>query len=205
MPEPTGHTTSGYSTRANPTPGDSVLLVDENDRPLGWAPKLEAHLDGGRLHRAFSVFVFDAAGRMLLQRRAAGKYHFGGLWTNACCSHPGDGRTVAEFARDRLRHEFGFDVPLEELFSFVYRAHDPASGLTEHEFDHVLVGRFDGEPAPNPEEIESWEWVHRATLLRDVEQSPGRYTPWFKIVLHRVLERVPAGRVPEGPDALSND
>ena len=177
MVEPTG----------NPTPGDSVVLVDDADRLLGWAPKLAAHLDGGRLHRAFSVFIFDSAGRMLLQRRAAGKYHFGGLWTNACCSHPGDGRTVADFARDRLRHEFGFDVPLEELFSFVYRAHDPASGLTEHEFDHVLVGRFDGEPSPNPEEIGACEWVDLAELLRDVRERPDRYTPWFRIVLERVV------------------
>ena len=171
---------------------DHVILVDENDRSLGSAPKLAAHLDGGRLHRAFSVFVFNSAGRMLLQRRAAGKYHFGGLWTNACCSHPREGPTLVESARARLRHEFGFDVPLDELFSFVYRAHDPASGLTEHEFDHVLVGRFDGEPSPNPDEIDAWEWVDRDQLTSEVRRHPERYTPWFRIVLEKVLERVPA-------------
>ena len=172
------------------TPADQVILVDESDQPIGFAPKLAAHQEGGRLHRAFSVFIFDSAGRMLLQRRAASKYHFGGLWTNACCSHPGAGRPLAESARARLRHEFGFDAPLEELFSFVYRAEDPASGLTEHEFDHVLVGRFDGQPAPNPAEIEAFDWVARDDLLRKVRDDPGQFTPWFRIVLDAVLERV---------------
>jgi isopentenyl-diphosphate Delta-isomerase len=174
----------------NGAPADHVILVDENDRPVGSAPKLDAHRNGGALHRAFSIFVFNSAGEMLLQRRAATKYHFGTLWTNACCSHPRHGQTLEESAHARLRHEFGFDAPLQELFSFVYRAEDPASGLTEHEFDHVFVGRFDGRPAPNPEEIEAWEWVARSQLLRDVSEHPERFTPWFRIVLERVLERV---------------
>jgi isopentenyl-diphosphate delta-isomerase len=166
---------------------DDVILVDESDRPVGTAAKLAAHQHGGTLHRAFSVFLFDSAGRMLLQRRAPAKYHFGGLWTNACCSHPRVGRTVLDSARDRLRHEFGIDTPLQERFSFVYRAEDPSSGLTEHEFDHVLVGRFDGDPRPNPDEIDAWEWVDPAQLLRDVRDRPDRYTPWFRIVLERVV------------------
>jgi len=174
----------------NGAPADHVILVDENDRPVGSAPKLDAHRNGGALHRAFSIFVFNSAGEMLLQRRAATKYHFGTLWTNACCSHPRHGQTLEESAHARLRHEFGFDAPLQELFSFVYRAEDPASGLTEPEFDHVFVGRFDGRPAPNPEEIEAWEWVARSQLLRDVSEHPERFTPWFLIVLERVLERV---------------
>jgi isopentenyl-diphosphate delta-isomerase len=174
-------------------PADHVILVDENDRPVGTAPKLAAHLNGGALHRAFSIFIFNSDGRMLLQRRAAGKYHFGRLWTNTCCSHPREGQPLADSAHARLRHEFGFDAPLEEMFSFVYRAEDPASGLTEHEFDHVFVGRFDGRPEPNPEEIEGWEWVDRTQLLRDVASNPGRYTPWFRIVLERVLADVPPG------------
>ena len=172
---------------ADSTSPDHVILVDEHDRPVGSAPKLAAHEAGGRLHRAYSVFIFDSAGRMLLQRRAAGKYHFGGLWTNACCSHPGAGRPMADAARARLRHEFGFDAPLEELFSFVYRAEDAASGLTEHEFDHVFVGRFDGVPAPNPQEVDAWEWVDPRRLLDDVRDRPERYTPWFRIVLERVI------------------
>jgi isopentenyl-diphosphate Delta-isomerase len=166
---------------------DDVILVDEHDRPVGTAPKLAAHQDGGTLHRAFSVFIFDSAGRMLLQRRASSKYHFGGLWTNTCCSHPRVGQTLLDSARARLRHEFGFETPLEERFSFVYRAQDPSSGLTEHEFDHVLVGRFDGRPHPNPEEVDAWEWVAPHDLLRDVRERPQRYTPWFRIVLERVV------------------
>src|SRR5947208_8010195 len=98
-------------------PADQVILVDESDQPIGTAPKLAAHQDGGRLHRAFSVFIFDSAGRMLLQRRAPSKYHFGGLWTNACCSHPRVGQTLNESARARLLHEFGFETSLEERFS----------------------------------------------------------------------------------------
>ena len=168
---------------------DDVILVDETDRPIGFAPKLAAHEGGGKLHRAFSVFIFNAAGEMLIQRRADSKYHFGGLWTNACCSHPRRGDNVLDAARARLRQEFGFDVPLEEKFSFVYRAEDPKSGLTEHEFDHVLVGRFEGEPVPNPDEISQWRWVPPQALLRDVERSPERYTPWFKLVLRRVLDQ----------------
>ena len=144
----------------------------------------------GKLHRAFSVFLFDSAGRMLLQQRAAGKYHFGGLWTNACCSHPRRGQTVIESARARLRHELGIDAPLHELFSFVYRAEDPATGLTEHEFDHVLVGRFDGAPSPNGDEVSDWEWIEPGALLEDVRRRAARYTPWFKIVLERVIRQV---------------
>jgi isopentenyl-diphosphate delta-isomerase len=171
---------------------DHVILVDESDRPVGSAEKLAAHEGGGKLHRAFSVFLFDSGGRMLLQRRAASKYHFGGLWTNACCSHPRRGQALLESARTRLRHELGIDAPLEELFSFVYRAEDPASGLTEHEFDHVLCGRFDGAPRPNPDEVSDWEWVEPAALVDDVRRRPERYTPWFKLVLERVIQRTAA-------------
>lgn len=169
---------------------EHVILVDEHDRPVGSAAKLDAHRQGGKLHRAFSIFIFNAAGQMLLQRRAAGKYHFGGLWTNACCSHPRQGQSLLDFARNRLRHEFGFDAPLQKLFAFVYRAEDPVSGLTEHEYDHVLVGQFDGQPRPNPAEIDEWKWIAPHDLARDVADHPHRYTPWFKTVLDRVLQHV---------------
>lgn len=167
--------------------GDDLVLVDEQDRPLGTCEKLAGHRGQGQLHRAFSVFIFDSTGRMLLQRRADAKYHFGGLWTNACCSHPRAGHDVAAAARARLLEEFGFDVPLTRLFSFVYRAEDPISGLVEHEYDHVFLGRFDGQPLPNPAEIGAWKWVDPADLLRDVEANSARYTPWFKIALDRVI------------------
>lgn len=177
---------------------DQLILVDAADRPVGYAPKLLAHQDGGHLHRAFSVFIFNRAGQMLLQRRAAGKYHFAGLWTNACCSHPYRGQETDDAARARLLYEFGFDAPLVEAFSFVYRADDAASGLTEHEFDHVFLGQFDGPPAPNPLEIDGWRWAEPGELLADVDACPQRYTPWFKIALVRVIEHRadagPAGR-----------
>jgi len=173
---------------------DQVVLVDERDNPVGVEGKLPAHERGGRLHRAFSVFIVNREGKMLLQRRARGKYHFGGLWTNACCSHPRPGQPVPEAAAARLREEFGFDAPLSPAFSFVYRAEDPATGLTEHEFDHVFIGEFDGRPQPNPAEIEDWEWVDPAELLSDVRRQPARYTPWFRIALERVVEHLRAGR-----------
>jgi isopentenyl-diphosphate Delta-isomerase len=166
---------------------DVLILVDEQDRPVGFETKLAAHQNGGKLHRAFSVFIFNSRGQMLLQRRAAGKYHFGGLWTNACCSHPRRGEDTTAAAHARLRKEFGFDADLEELFSFVYRAQDPKSGLTEHECDHVFRGTFDGQPRPDPAEIGEWKWVEPAALLADVRARPAAYTPWFKEVVERVL------------------
>lgn len=184
--------TAAASSPPDAPGADEVVLVNERDESIGSAPKLAAHLNGGRLHRAFSIFIFDSAGRMLLQQRAEGKYHFGGLWSNACCSHPREGRPVVDSAHERLGYEFGFDVPLERLLSFIYRAEDHATGLTEHEFDHVFVGRFDGTPGPNPEEIDAWRWVEPSELIREVAESPERFTPWFKIVIERVMERVGA-------------
>jgi isopentenyl-diphosphate delta-isomerase len=170
-----------------PADSDELILVDEQDNPVGYETKLRAHEAGGKLHRAFSVFIFNAAGQMLLQRRAATKYHFGGLWTNACCSHPRRGEDTLQAAHARLRHELGFDTELRELFSFVYRAPDPPSGLTEHEFDHVFVGAFDGTPQANPHEVGEWKWVDPKELLSDVRANPHAYTPWFSLVVARVL------------------
>ncbi|MEW5853778.1 MAG: isopentenyl-diphosphate Delta-isomerase [Myxococcota bacterium] len=177
------------ATRPVPRSTDVVILVDDRDQPLGTADKLKAHEDGGKLHRAFSIFVFNSQGQVMLQRRAASKYHFGGLWTNTCCSHPHPDYGLLEFARNRLQEEMGFDVPLTEQFSFVYRAHDAQSGLTEHEYDHVLFGRYDGEPHPNPAEADGWKWMEPEALRQDVVAHPERYTPWFRIVLERVLGR----------------
>jgi isopentenyl-diphosphate Delta-isomerase len=172
------------------TSPQQVILVDENDQPIGIEDKLKAHQNGGRLHRAFSVFVFNSAGQMLLQRRSRRKYHFGGLWTNACCSHPHPGESLEKSARARLSDEFGFDIALTEAFSFTYHATDAASGLTEHEFDHVLIGRFDGQPSPNPDEIDEWKWVAPDELGQDVQRHPQDYTPWFKTCLEQVLRHV---------------
>lgn len=171
-----------------PVATDRVILVDDQDRPLGSEDKLRAHAGiGGQLHRAFSIFVFDADGHFLLQRRAGTKYHFGGLWTNTCCSHPHEDYDMVEFARSRLYEEMGFDTELKEAFAFMYRATDIQSGLTEYEYDHVLFGRYDGMPRPNPVEVDDWRWADPAGLRADVTRYPERYTPWFRIVLDRVL------------------
>lgn len=165
---------------------ERVILVDENDREMGSEEKIKAHEDGGKLHRAFSVFIFNSKGEMLLQKRAVSKYHFGGLWTNTCCSHPHPGDPIEKTVHEKLKQEMGFDIELKEVFTFIYRA-EFDNGLTEHELDHVFIGKFDGEPQPNPEEADDWKWVNVEELQRDVKENPDNYTPWFRIALERVL------------------
>lgn len=166
---------------------EHVILVDRDDVPLGTREKQDAHLDGA-LHRAFSVFVFDSAGRMMLQRRAASKYHSGGLWSNTCCSHPRPGEATAAAARRRLREEMGFDCVLEPAFSFVYRA-DVGGGLIEHEFDHVFLGGFDGAADPAPGEVDEWKWARPETLARQLRDEPERFTYWFRVAFDELRRR----------------
>jgi isopentenyl-diphosphate Delta-isomerase len=158
-----------------------VILVDEKDNPIGYDEKMNAHSNGGKLHRAFSIFVFNSKGEVLLQRRAKAKHTFRGLWTNPCCSHPRKGEELEKAAHRKLKQEFGFDTDLREAFSFTYKATDRESNLTEHEFDHVFIGKFDGIPKPNPEEIDDWRWTTPAKLRRDLDNNPDSYTPWFRI------------------------
>jgi isopentenyl-diphosphate delta-isomerase len=165
---------------------ERVVLVDAEDRELGTEAKLEAHRSG-RLHRAFSVFLFDARGRLLLQQRALTKYHSAGLWANACCGHPRPGEPVRDAARRRVREELGIDCAPEPAFGFVYRA-PLDNGLVEHEYDHVLVARFDGRPEPDPGEVAAWRWAEPAELSADVRANPSRYAAWFPLALER-LER----------------
>lgn len=155
---------------------ERVILVDQRDRPLGDADKLEVHRQG-RLHRAFSVFVLDGAGRVLLQRRAAAKYHSGRLWSNTCCGHPRPGEEVGIAAERRLAEEMGFQCPLEAAGAFVYRA--PVGDLVEHEYDHVFRGRFDGDPRPDPAEVEAWQWVPLQALEAGLAARPRDYTVWL--------------------------
>jgi len=168
--------------RMSSTDADRVVLVDATDREIGSLEKLPAHQNGGRLHRAFSVLVYDGSGRTLLQRRAEGKYHAAGQWANTCCSHPRPGETVEAGAHRRLQEEFGFDCPLREAFAFLYEA-PVGGGLTEREFDHVLVGSFSGTPRPDPAEIAEFRWVRPAELLASVRLDAPEYAPWFKIIL----------------------
>lgn len=164
---------------------EHVILVDSQDREIGESEKLRAH-EAAALHRAVSVFVFDSAGRLLLQRRAAGKYHSAGLWTNTCCGHPRPGETAADAAARRLREEMGVVCELRPAFTFTYRA-ELEGGLTEHEVDHVFLGTFDGEPAPDPEEAQDWRWAEPVEIAREVAARPEEFTVWFRLVLDRAL------------------
>ena len=167
---------------------EQVILVDQNDAPLGTMEKMEAH-EKGVLHRAFSVFVFNEKNELMLQQRAWHKYHSPGLWTNTCCSHQRMGEDSVSAGRRRLREEMGFEVPLEFKVSFIYKAPFD-NGLTEHELDHVLVGHFEGEPKINSEEVASWKWMPMDELIQDMAEHPDRYTVWFKIIFDKYCEHL---------------
>ncbi len=159
-----------------------IILVDGEDKQIGTGEKMEVHR-AGLLHRAFSVFVFNSKGETLLQQRALGKYHSAGLWTNTCCSHPRVGENTLVGAKRRLKEEMGIVCELEEIDSFVYKTE--FEGLFEHEFDHIFVGRYEGNPIINKSEVESFLWISLAELKRDIEENPNKYTSWFKIALKR--------------------
>lgn len=165
-----------------------VILVDENDVPRGIMEKMEAHKKG-KLHRAFSVFVFNSKGEMLLQKRAINKYHSGGLWTNTCCSHPQPEEDLLEAAQKRLHEEMGFSCSLDKVFHFIYKA-KLDNELTEHELDHVFIGQFDGEPKINALEVTEWKYMSVKEVEESIELYPEHYAAWFKIAFTRVLEHV---------------
>ncbi len=165
---------------------DQVILVDERDNQIGTGAKIAVH-QSGELHRAFSIFVFDTQGRLLLQRRADHKYHSAGLWTNTCCSHPRPGESVEEAARRRLGEEMGMECGLEEIFAFIYNAR-LENGLIEHEYDHVLVGHCDAAPSPDPDEVGEWRWADLDELEQSIAANPAQYTVWFRLSLPRVLD-----------------
>lgn len=164
---------------------EKVILVDKHDGQIGVGEKLRTHLEG-RLHRAFSIFIFNAKGELLLHKRSKTKYHSAGLWTNTCCSHPRPGESVKEAAHRRLKEEMGFDSELVQGFSFIYKA-KLNNNLVEHEFDHVLIGKFDGRINPNPEEVESWKWVGIDELKIDIQNNPEKYTFWLRAALDKVM------------------
>lgn len=164
---------------------DYVVLVNQHDEEIGVMDKYQAHREG-QLHRAFSVCVFNRKGELLLQRRHPEKYHSGGLWSNTCCSHPRPGEAVADAAQRRLQEEMGFQCAVEHLFGFVYHT-ELDNDLTEYEFDHVFIGRYDGIPAPNLEEVDKWEWVAPDALQRHMLHAPEAYTYWFRLMLDDVL------------------
>ena len=165
-----------------------VVLVDEHDNQVGLMPKMEAH-EKAILHRAFSVFVFNDQGELMLQQRAATKYHSPLLWTNTCCSHQRDGETSLAAGKRRLQEEMGFVCDLTEVFQFVYKAPFD-NGLTEHELDHVMIGTYSGEPNINPEEVASHKWVSLEYVKNDMEDNPQQYTAWFKIIFKEYYHRL---------------
>jgi isopentenyl-diphosphate delta-isomerase len=163
-----------------------VILVNEYDEPMGIMEKMQAHQEG-LLHRAFSVFIFDHTGNMLVQQRAGIKYHGAYLWTNACCSHPFPGEEVSQAAFRRLLEELGFSTPLQKLFSFTYRA-EVENGLVEYEFDHVFGGIYDGNIHPNPHEVAAFQYVPVNQLTLELEANPEKFTVWFRIAFPKVLQ-----------------
>ncbi len=163
-----------------------VILVNENDESIGVMEKLEAHKKA-LLHRAFSIFIFNSKGEMLLHKRAANKYHSPGLWTNACCSHPQPGESTIDAAYTRLQFEMGIHAPLTKAFDFVYKASFD-NGLTEHEFDHVFIGEYDGEIKPNPDEVEEYCYKSVDAIKESMQLSASKYTEWFKIAFVKMEE-----------------
>ena len=162
---------------------EHVILVDINDQKIGLMEKIEAH-EKALLHRAFSVFIFNKKGELMLQQRAASKYHSPLLWTNTCCSHQRDGESNVNAGRRRLQEEMGFVTDVKEVFSFIYKAPFD-NGLTEHEFDHVMIGRYDNEPNINKKEAENYKWMALENVKTDIKENPTIYTEWFKIIFDK--------------------
>jgi isopentenyl-diphosphate delta-isomerase len=158
---------------------EELILVNEDDQVIGIGEKLQTHLIGA-LHRAFSIFIFNSAGQLLLQKRSSTKYHSQGLWSNTCCGHPRMGESIVEASRRRLVEEMGFECELRKVFEFIYRS-ELDNGLCEHEYDHVVVGKFDGVPKPNRAEVDEWKWLDPMAIKLDIEAHPEDYTYWFRI------------------------
>lgn len=167
---------------------EQVILVNENDEQIGLMPKMEAH-EKAVLHRAFSVFIFNAGNELMLQQRAAHKYHSPLLWTNTCCSHQRDGETNIEAGKRRLQEEMGFVTELKDTISFIYKAPFD-NGLTEHEFDHILVGQFNENPTINPDEVANWKWMSLEAVKADMVTHPELYTEWFKIIFDKFYQHI---------------
>lgn len=167
---------------------EQVILVNQDNEQIGTMPKMEAH-EKAVLHRAFSVFIVNDNGDIMLQQRAASKYHSPLLWTNTCCSHQRVGESNIEAGKRRLQEEMGFQAELKELFSFIYKAPFD-NGLTEHEYDHVMLGSFNSEPNINPDEVEAWKWMSPEGVKEDISKNPNDYTAWFKIIFDKFYEHL---------------
>ena len=167
---------------------EEVVLVDEENNILGYMGKLEAHKKA-LLHRAISVIIFNSKGEQLVQQRALNKYHWAGIWSNTCCSHPRKGETFKEAAERRLFEELGIKTPLKEEFNFIYKAHDEQSGLTEWEYDTVFTGVFDDSFEFNNQEVSAVRWMKAEELQLEIEKTPEQYSFWFKIILEELRKK----------------
>ena len=165
---------------------EQLILVNELDEMVGTMEKMEAH-QKAMLHRAFSIFIFNSKGEMLLQQRAEEKYHCGGLWTNTCCSHPRPEEDTAAAAKRRLQEELGFTTPIKKAFDFVYTA-PFSNGLTEYEFDHVFFGEYEGDLRPNPKEVAAVRYLSVNTIQSMMEEKPAQFTPWFHIAFPKMMD-----------------
>ena len=175
---------------------DDILLVDEDNNPVGTGEKMDVHRRG-LLHRCFSIMIYNSKREVLLQRRALSKYHCPGLWSNACCSHPRPGEHLLLAAKRRLKEEMGISVPLKEVgVEFIYRV--KVGDLTEYEYDHVLYGQFDGAPKIDPAEAQEWKWMAFADIRNDMKANPETYTPWFRLIVGQgdnEAEQIPVQRL----------
>lgn len=167
---------------------EKVILVNENNEQIGLMEKMEAH-EKALLHRAFSVFVFNDKNELMLQQRALTKYHSPGLWTNTCCSHQRDGETNLQAGARRLQEEMGFVTPLKESISFIYKAPFD-NGLTEYEYDHVLLGQYNDAPLLNTKEVADWKWMPLEAVKQDIKKQPKIYTEWFKIIFEKFYSHI---------------
>ncbi len=171
---------------------NKVVLVDSEDNAIGEMEKLLAHQQG-ELHRAFSVFIFNDKGELLLQQRALNKYHGAGLWTNTCCSHPQLGEDVISSAMERLSYEMGLKCNLKLVYSFIYN--EPVENdLIEHELDYVFVGRTNQNPVLNKDEAADYKWMNPTEILSDINENPSRYTVWFQLAFPKLLLKLTSGK-----------
>ena len=166
---------------------ERVILVDRQDNEIGTEEKMKAHSNGGQLHRAISVFLFNGKGETLLQQRASTKYHSKAKWANTCCSHPRPGESNEAAAERRLIEEMGIKAKLEERFVFPYHA-EVGSGLTEQEYDHIFFGRYNGAPKPNKDEVQDWKWVSIEEFSRWVKEKPEDFAAWVVLMADRFVE-----------------
>lgn len=167
---------------------EQVILVNDKDEQIGLMPKMEAH-EKALLHRAFSVFIFNDNNELMLQQRALDKYHSPGLWTNTCCSHQREGENNIQAGKRRLQEEMGFVVDLQESTSFIYKAPFD-NGLTEHEYDHILIGQYNKPPKINKKEVADWKWMSLEAVKDDMVLHPELYTEWFKIIFKKFYQHI---------------